>query len=90
MIILSQDREKIINFDNIDSIEVDANVIVIFKNNKRIWIGTYDTIIRAKEVLQQIIDYYNREDFRDEKMDIEKAKVMIMIRDKSAFYMPEK
>lgn len=61
MIIVSQDKLKIINFDNIDSVEVDANVIVVFKNNKRIWIGTYDTIIRAKEVLEQI--YLNYSDF---------------------------
>ena len=56
MIIVSQDRKKIFNFDNI-------SIIHIMDNNK-IWVdtektcnnlGTYKTEERAKEVLQEII-----------------------------------
>ena len=56
MIIVSQDRKKIFNFDNI-------SIIHIMDNNK-IWVdtektcnnlGTYKTEERAKEILQEII-----------------------------------
>lgn len=60
MIIVSQDRKKIFNFDNI-------SIIHIMDNNK-IWVdtektcnnlGTYKTEERAKEVLQEIINKYS-------------------------------
>lgn len=89
MIILSQDREKIINFDNIDSIEVDANVIVVFKNNKRIWIGTYDTIIRAKEILKDFYEYYSRMKYKD-GVSFEKGLLTILGIKNGLFVMPEK
>lgn len=66
MIIVSQDKRMIINFDNIVGIVIrkntDENVYQIQcksenEKNKRI-IGKYDTEERAKEVLQEIIKVY--------------------------------
>lgn len=66
MIIVSQDKRMIINFDNIVGIVIrkntDENVYQIQcksenEKNKRI-IGKYDTEERAKEVLQEIIKKY--------------------------------
>ena len=66
MIIVSQDKRMIINFDNIVGIVIrkntDENVYQIQcksenEKNKRI-IGKYDTEERAKEVLQEIITAY--------------------------------
>lgn len=62
MIIVSQDRKKIFNFDNI-------SIIHIMDNNK-IWVdtektcnnlGTYKTEERAKEVLQEMLKVYKKQ-----------------------------
>lgn len=62
MLIISQDEEKIINFDNITSIEIDDtfnnNEISLNSNNGQYYIGIYKTRERAKEVLQEIIKSY--------------------------------
>ena len=69
MIIVSQDKEKIINFDNIKTIELDRETgfksIIIFRETSEVetgvcglFIGHYATRERAKEVLQEIIDMY--------------------------------
>lgn len=60
MIIVSQDREQIVNFDNIE---------IIFLNQREVWyqgiygegylIAEYSTEERAKEVLQEIIRKYS-------------------------------
>lgn len=61
MIIVSQDRDKIINFDNITEIMVDESAIVIsddiYMNYGEV-IATYKTNDRAKEVLNEIIEIY--------------------------------
>lgn len=56
MIIVSQDREQIVNFDNIE---------IIFLNQREVWyqgiygegylIAEYSTEERAKEVLQELV-----------------------------------
>lgn len=62
MVIISQDKKKIFNFDN-------ASLIMICTENE-IWIdtektcnllGEYKTEERAKEVLQEIVNTYVRE-----------------------------
>ena len=76
MIIVSQDKKTILNFDNVISAYVirDAfseekgleNYNIDYSTNNEInkVIGTYATEERAKEVLQEIIDTYkfNRKD----------------------------
>ena len=70
MIIVSQDKKTILNFDNVVSIYVirDAfseekglkNYNIDYSTNDEIniVIGTYTTEVRAKEVLEDIIDKY--------------------------------
>ena len=62
MIIVSQDKRKIVNFDNLFNIdyykidgnfEIDANT-----ENDSVCLGHYKTEERAKEVLQEIISRY--------------------------------
>lgn len=58
MIIVSQDREDIINFDNVKMINREENRISVDANFGRgdfYCIAEYDTEERAEEVLQEII-----------------------------------
>lgn len=57
MIILSQDKNKIINFDNIVHIFISGNSISygVMSDTGANDLGTYKTEERAKEVLQEII-----------------------------------
>ena len=64
MIIVSQDKDNIINFDNIKSIWIDDNVLDktdtmfdIYADDE--FIAEYSTEERAKEVLQEILKYYD-------------------------------
>ena len=63
MIIVSQDKDVIINFDNIANLVVIENNIVSICNVEEttgITIGKYKTEERAKEVLQEIVRLYRR------------------------------
>lgn len=65
MIIVSQDKKNIINFDNVNMILVNENKIFSFDNTYRNdgngdWLGSYKTEERAKEVLQDIIYMYQK------------------------------
>lgn len=67
MIIVSQDRDVILNFDNVENIwmnnplEKDNGKFEIraesYSNN--MFIGEYETEERAKEVLQEIVQKYS-------------------------------
>ena len=67
MLILSQDKSFILNYDNIESIEIgnfEENrgrgiIYARLTSDYFYTIGEYNTIERAKEVLQEIIKYYN-------------------------------
>ena len=64
MLILSQDKEKIINFDNVIQIyintyaneypDISCDTVELLNIN----LGDYKTLERAKEVLQEIIKAY--------------------------------
>lgn len=65
MIIVSQDKKAIINFNNVNEIRVTkTNTIIMFDNTYRSSddcsdiLGTYKNEERAKEVLQEIIEKY--------------------------------
>lgn len=64
MIIISQDKNKIINFDNVNEILTTETGEILFINNTYITndcldvLGKYDTEERAKEILQEIISKY--------------------------------
>lgn len=64
MIIIDQDKNKIINFDNVNEISITETGEVLVVNNTYITndcldvLGKYDTEKRAKEVLEEIIKAY--------------------------------
>ena len=65
MIILSQDKTEIINFDNVNTLRVTKEgLIVSYENTYRAEddcsniLGKYKTEERAKEVLQGIVENY--------------------------------
>lgn len=71
MIIISQDKRKIVNFENIKTIELDRETnftsIIIFRETARtgigvcgLYIGHYKTEERAKEVLEEMTEYYKK------------------------------
>ncbi len=75
MIIVNQDKEKIINFDNVKVLIVKDNEIAInFENEMMMRIATYATEARAKQVLEDIhrvyglseLYKYTTEDAREE------------------------
>lgn len=63
MIIVSQDKKAIYNFDNILSVQIEKSngtykLIVYDQINDRDSLGEYKTEARAKETLEYIIDMY--------------------------------
>lgn len=59
MIIVSQDKSEIINFDKVQNIYVSGRFISLnFELNNNEVIGTYETEERAKEVLNEIVKKY--------------------------------
>ena len=68
MIIVSQDKETIVNFDNITEIaQEDGEIGItndILNDNFQV-IAEYETEERAKEVLQEIINKYGKFDIDD-------------------------
>lgn len=61
MIIVSQDKKSIYNFDNIKSVDIVENEVYITDDilmDEGARIGEYETEKRAKEVLEEIIVRY--------------------------------
>ena len=65
MIIVSQDKEKIVNFDNLTQVyitqdEEETAYFIRFETIDSLYddLGEYDTEERAKEVLAEIINMY--------------------------------
>lgn len=92
MIIISQERDTIINFDNTCAIRLYSvngitEVFVDTYLNDSDLIATYKTEERAKEVLEEIVSYYCRKDYA-KPLEPLIGIGEIMSRDKAAFYMP--
>lgn len=89
MLILSQDQSFILNFDNIESIEIgnfEENrgrgiIYARLTSDYFYTIGEYNTIERAKEVLQEIIEKYKEENY---------AMIESMAKAQLVYEMPEK
>ena len=82
MLILSQDKNGIVNFTNITSILVEnKELIARVTNGHKATLGEYDTEERAKEVLQEIIKTY-----KNENCDTGEA----MYHEQLVYEMPEK
>ena len=66
MIIVSQDKKSIYNFDNAKSIDILENEIYITDNilaDEGTLIGVYETEERADEVLEEIIENIQHKSF---------------------------
>ena len=83
MLILSKDKNGIVNFTNITSILVEnKELIARVTNGHKATLGEYDTEERAKEVLQEIIKVYKQSG--NVKIDNVQAE------NKVVYKMPEK
>lgn len=61
MIIVSQDKKAIVNYDKVQEIYIsDKYISINFELNNNEVIGQYKTEARAKEVLQEIINKYRQ------------------------------
>lgn len=63
MIIVSQGKTAHINYDNIEVtylLKKDNKIKINMRGNYDYTIGEYETMERAKEVLQEILEYYDR------------------------------
>ena len=67
MIIISQDKDLIVNFDNVEAIILGnpikdehgfCKIIALVTSNNNCTLGKYTTEERAKEVLQEIVQVY--------------------------------
>lgn len=59
MIIVSQDKEEIVNFDNVTNIYVteDCSIMAPLINGGMVQLGLYPSLDRAKEILKEIYKY---------------------------------
>lgn len=93
MLILSQDKSMIINFDRIINIYVEKNKINYqCPDIEDFWgtIGKYETEERAKEVLKEIAYFYSRADYNTKPVSFEQGLIAILSRHYGMFVMPEK
>lgn len=100
MIIVSQDKNRIINFDNILQLYITREPAAIKKywiryedcNNSYEEVGIYETEERAKEVLQEI--YKNYSDFELIRCVNDNFQEQLIVGNKNQYFdiyeMPEK
>ncbi len=59
MVIVSQDKTELINFNNVENIYISGKYVSInYKSGENAVIGTYKTENRAKEILEEISSFY--------------------------------
>lgn len=96
MIIVSQDKDAILNFDNIEAIRLitpiednKRNLIAIdMLNGERYSVAKYETEERAKEILQEIINVVSLEELKNKTF--EEAQLLINFRKIVRYEMPER
>ena len=95
MIIVSQDKEKIINFDNMTRVyitfdEGDDDVCIRAETVDSLFedLGYYKTEGRAKEVLQEIVKTYVLTE--QYKVEDERTRINLMMEGILLFKMPAK
>ena len=96
MIIVNQDKDKIINFDHItefcinNPLENNEGEFEIIAENEwtREVLGYYKTEERAKEIIKEITDFYTRADYSN-TVDARVAMPIIFARLYSKYEMPE-
>lgn len=90
MIIVSQDGETIVNFDNVVCLETnsDGSIYAMYHNDNSLLLAKYATKEQAKQILEAFINFYICNE-QKEPMSSEKVIATIMIRDKAVFKMPK-
>lgn len=88
MIIVSQNKEEIVNFDNVANIYVTeaCSIVAPLINGGIVELGNYPSLDRAKEVLEEILEYYHKLK-RDKVESI--ARDWMYFSEKMYFEMPE-
>lgn len=95
MIIVSQDKTRIINFDNVNMIQARNTGRIVSFDNTYVnnfddcadFLGKYDTEERAKEVLQEIWKFY---EISKRYECSSNNGITIFLEPKFAYQMPEK
>lgn len=95
MLIVSQDKDGIINFENVVAIRLMTNlednkrnmIAIDTINGERYSVSKYDTEERAKEVLQEIVKEYEN---AKAIFDCETGKLKNFINRPKIYKMPEK
>lgn len=95
MLIVSQDKDGIINFENVVAIRLMTNlednkrnmIEIDTINGERYSVSKYDTEERAKEVLQEIVKEYENV---KAIFDCETGKIKNFINRPKIYKMPEK
>ena len=89
-------QDQTYNLDSRDAgTEIEAvltcakSIIAWFSNNKSIILGSYPSLDRAKEILENIITFYSLTDKTEDVEPLE-ALDLTKVREHSAFYMPKK
>ena len=90
MVIVSQDKDNVTNYDNVTSLWIDDNVLdktntTFYINADEDFLGEYETEERAKEVLQEITEKIC--EGSNIQMDIEGINCEVS---KQIYYMPER
>lgn len=93
MIIVSQDKEKICNFDNTEKIHIFMNgraYIKLESSSDTTILGVYETKERAKEVLKEMYNWLSSTDKLNLKQEAEAAIAYGIIGQFRIFEMPER
>ena len=92
MIIISQDEEMIVNFDNVKAIEIDelsdkAIIRVLINDEISLAIANYSSKSVAKEVLNKLVEHYRCGDLKEGVF--EEIVATVMLRNNGVFIMPK-
>lgn len=91
MIIVSQDKEEIVNFDNVEniwiSVDGEGRFSIEATANTNSTLGYYKTRERAKEVLREIIDISSLEGLKNKSYH--EADLLLKFKKATRYEMPE-
>ena len=75
MLIISQERRTIVNFDNINFLNIEeaendkVNILINYADDEEGIIATYENEERAKEILEEIVESYLGVNIIEENID---------------------
>lgn len=95
MIIVSQEKDVILNFDNagliaIDDEETNKRIYASCNNDDVLKLGVYESNERAKKVLQEIINTYEKTQYYKYGFEKDKEYIYEIADNLFKYEMPEK